>query len=94
LRAVTGYRSIVVDPDGFQPFKQVASGTPVGAGNPQNIKLKRIIYKCDSATYDNVREAISSHSEGNRIATLVLERSLEGVGDASDDGVSSVCDEG
>ena len=86
LRAVTGYRSVVLNPEGFQAFKQVASGTPVGAGNPQNVKLRRIIYKCDSATYDNVREAISSHNEGNRIATLVIERSLDSGSSSSSSG--------
>ena len=90
LRAVTGYRSVVLNPEGFQAFKQVASGTPVGAGNPQNVKLRRIVYKCDSATYDNVREAISSHNEGNRIATLVLERSLDTVCDDSGAGKPDV----
>ena len=84
LRAVTGYRSVVLNPEGFNAFKQVTSGTPVGAGNPQNVKLRRIIYKCDSATYDNVREAISSHNEGNRIATLVIERSLDSTSSGPD----------
>ena len=65
---------MLVNPDegGFSVWKQMTSYTPVGEP-----ALRRLLYKCDSATYDDIREAIASHREGNNICTLVLERSLD-----------------
>ncbi len=36
--------------------------------------LKRLVCKCEGATYDDICEAIQSHREGNSIATLIIER--------------------
>ena len=72
LRAVTAYRTVIVAPEGFSAWRQLTSYTPVG--DPE---LRRLIFKCEGASYDDVREAIASHREGNSIATLVIERPRE-----------------
>ena len=53
---------------------QRTSCSPVGEA-----ALKRLIYKCEGASYEQIREAIASHNAGNRVATLVLERTLGGL---------------
>ena len=72
LRAVSAYRMVVTSPDGFNALKQLASYTPVG-----ETLLRRLIFRCDGASYNDVRDAIASHREGNSIATLVIERPLD-----------------
>ena len=69
LRAVTAYRTVIVAPEGFSAWRQLTSYTPVGEP-----ALRRLIFRCEGASYDDVREAIQSHREGNGIATLVIER--------------------
>jgi hypothetical protein len=69
LRAVSAYRSVVVAPQGFSAWRQLTSYKPVG-----EVQLRRLIFKTEGASYDDVRDAIKSHNEGNRIATLVIER--------------------
>lgn len=79
LRAMTAYRVVKAQAEGgFSAWKQVTSGTPVGEP-----VLRRLVYKCEGATYEQVREAIASHNEGNRIATLVIERPLDEALDAA-----------
>lgn len=69
LRAVSAYRTVVVAPQGFSAWRQLTSYTPVG-----EVQLRRLIFKTEGASYDDVRDAIKSHNEGDRIATLVIER--------------------
>lgn len=69
LRAVSAYRTVVVAPEGFSAWRQLTSYTPVG-----EMQLRRLIFKTEGASYDDVRDAIKSHNEGDRIATLVIER--------------------
>lgn len=69
LRAVTGYRMVMA---GAPMWKQVISYTPQG-----KLTLKRLVYRTEGASYNDVREAISSHrldDGGNGVVTLVLER--------------------
>ena len=72
VRAVSAYRMVVTSPEGFNALKQLASYTPVG-----ETLLRRLIFRCDGASYNDVRDAIASHREGNSIATLVIERPLD-----------------
>jgi hypothetical protein len=72
LRAVSAYRTVVVAPGGFSAWRQLTSYTPVG-----EVQLRRLIFKTEGASYDDVRDAIKSHNEGDRIATLVIERARE-----------------
>ena len=53
-------------------WQQVTSGTPLG-----DVALRRVIFRTDDATYDDVRSAIASHrvgDGGNGLVTLVVER--------------------
>lgn len=71
IRAVTAYRKVVADAPMWQ---QMMSYTPVG-----KMALKRLIFRTEGARYDDVREAIASHSEdegGNGKVTLVIERAV------------------
>lgn len=69
VRAVSAYRPVMVAPEGFSAWRQLTSYTPVG-----EMQLRRLIFKTEGASYEDVRDAIKSHNEGNRIATLVIER--------------------
>ena len=69
LRAVSAYKEVIT---GAPMWRQMMSYTPVGT--PQ---LKRLLFRCDDASYYDVRNAIASHRAGdggNGIATLVIER--------------------
>lgn len=69
VRAVTGYRMTMA---GAPMWKQVISYTPQG-----KLTLKRLVFRTEGATYNDVSEAIRSHrveDGGNGSVTLVLER--------------------
>ncbi|KAL1510572.1 hypothetical protein AB1Y20_006873 [Prymnesium parvum] len=69
LRAITAYRTVLINEGGYSAWKQLTSYTPVG--EPM---LKRLIFRCEGASYNDIKDAIQSHREGNNIATLVIER--------------------
>lgn len=50
----------------------MTSGTPVGKAS-----LKRVVFRCDGATYANIRDAIASHRDGNGVVTLIVERAID-----------------
>merc|ERR1712070_1280377 len=56
LRALTAYRTVIVAPDGFNVWKQLTSYNPVGSP-----ELRRLIFRTDGASYNDVRDAIQSH---------------------------------
>ena len=77
IRAVTAYAEVIGDAPMWQ---QVTSGTPIG-----DIRLARLVFSTEGATYVDVRDAIASHkeadgSEQDRVrtpqVTLVLERAV------------------
>ena len=76
LRALTAYVEVV----GSAPmWQQVASGTPLisPSGGSRGGSLRRCVFRCEGATYRNVRDAIASHRTddgGNGEVTLVVER--------------------
>ncbi|KAL3920401.1 MAG: hypothetical protein SGPRY_005266, partial [Prymnesium sp.] len=90
LRAITAYRTVLVNEGGYSAWKQVfaaelclTSYTPVG--EPM---LKRLVFRCEGASYNDIKDAIQSHREGNSIATLIVERSRS-VDDSNDRAVES-----
>ena len=87
LRALTAYRTVLVAPDGFSAWKQMTSYTPVG--EPE---LRRLVFKTEGASYDDIRDAIQSHREGNMIATLIIERSLDSPEEGESESPSAVAD--
>jgi len=77
IRAVTAYAEVIGDAPMWQ---QVTSGTPIG-----DIRLARLIFTTEGASYTDVRDAIASHkdSDGSQKdkgrtpqVTLVLERAV------------------
>ena len=57
LRAVSAYKEVIT---GAPMWRQMMSYTPVGT--PQ---LKRLLFRCDDASYYDVRNAIASHRAGD-----------------------------
>ena len=55
-------------------WQQLFSYTPSG-----KLELKRLFFRTEGATFDDVREAIASHKEegANQTVTLVLERPVD-----------------
>ena len=77
IRAVTAYSEVIGDAPMWQ---QVTSGTPIG-----DIRLARLIFTTEGASYTDVRDAIASHKDSNGSqkdkgrtpqVTMVLERAV------------------
>ena len=71
VRGVTAYRTIMA---GAPMWQQVISYTPQG-----KMQLKRLFFRTEGATFEDVREAIASHREegANQTVSLVLERPVD-----------------
>jgi hypothetical protein len=71
VRGVTAYRTIMT---GAPMWQQVISYTPQG-----KMQLKRLFFRTEGATFEDVREAIASHREegANQTVSLVLERPVD-----------------
>lgn len=66
---VTAYAEVVA---GASMWQQAISYEPQGT-----VQLKRLLFRTEDATYDDIRSAIASHREsdgGDGIVTLILER--------------------
>lgn len=70
VRGLTAYRQVMT---GAPMWQQVISYTPQG-----KMQLKRLFFRTEGATFEDVREAIASHREegANQTVSLVLERPL------------------
>lgn len=70
VRGLTAYRQVLT---GAPMWQQVISYTPQG-----KMQLKRLFFRTEGATFEDVREAIASHREegANQTVSLVLERPL------------------
>ena len=84
LRAITAYRTVLVNEGGYSAWKQLTSYTPVGEP-----KLKRLVFRCEGASYNDIKDAIQSHREGNSIASLIIERSRDARAPEAEDVVDS-----
>lgn len=71
VRGLTAYRDVVT---GAPMWQQMASYTPIG-----KVQRKRLFFRTEGATYEDVRDAIASHKVedgGDGVVTLVIERPL------------------